>query len=151
MTAELSTSHPSSTDSRTLALALARGCLDKKAENIQVLDVSNLIGHLTHYFVIVSGRNRRQVQAIADEVRQCGRLAGVAIAGMAGYREGSWVLLDFQDVIVHVFLAETREHYDLELHWGDAPRLALESIAPVTREQAQPENPDSTFQPPPAP
>lgn len=114
-------------DSRELALAMGRVCAEKKAENVQILDVSAMIGHLTDYFVIASGRNRRQVQAIADELQLVGKELGKKTLGpIEGYREGSWVLLDYVDVIVHVFLAETREHYDLELNWGDAPRLTLD-------------------------
>lgn len=110
---------------REVALACARAAAAKRGENILVLEVKDLI-LITHYFVISSGTNRRQVQAIADETTKRMKELGVRLTGREGYREATWVLLDYQDVIVHVFLKEMREYYDLELHWGDAPRVPLD-------------------------
>lgn len=140
MTADEQASAAQDDDSRELALAMGRVCAEKKADNVQILDVSAMIGHLTDFFVIASGRNRRQVQAIADELQLVAKEMGKKTLGpIEGYREGSWVLLDYVDVIIHVFLAETREHYDLELNWGDAPRLTLDGEVAGTEQEASAE------------
>lgn len=108
--------------SRTLAIDVARAMADKKAENVVVLEVARLIG-ITHYFVVGTARNRRQAQAISDEIEVRCRAQGLKPYGLEGYRQASWILLDYQDVIAHVFVKEMRDYYDLELHWGDAPRI----------------------------
>ncbi len=95
---------------------------DKKAEDILVLEVVDLI-MITHYFVICSASNRRQVQSIADELQMQMKQMSYRMSGQEGYRQGGWVLMDYQDIICHIFLDEMRQYYDLELHWGDAPRL----------------------------
>lgn len=115
---------PDEAESRSLAVDIARAMLDKKAEDVAILQVRQLI-HITHYFVIGSGRNKRMVQAIADEIQLRTKKRGDKCLGQEGYRGAEWVLLDYVDVIAHVFLGPVREKYDLELHWGDAPRLPL--------------------------
>ncbi|MBC7692130.1 MAG: ribosome silencing factor [Methylotenera sp.] len=109
--------------SREKALACARAAIDKKAENMKVLDLSGISG-FTDYFVICSGMSDRQVQAIADSVESS---MNCELLSAEGYADGRWVLMDFGDVVVHVFLDALREYYDLENLWTDAPRVKIPS------------------------
>ncbi|MHB1018205.1 MAG: ribosome silencing factor [Coriobacteriia bacterium] len=103
----------------------ASAAASKKAIDPIVLDVAETIV-ITSYFVIVSGNSDRQVAAIADEIEDVMReQGGVKPIGREGERERKWVLLDFADVVVHVFQPEEREFYRLEKLWSDAPRLEL--------------------------
>ncbi len=116
---------------------------DKKAEDIIAIDVHELLV-VTDYFVICTGRNDRQVRVIADEIEdQLREKGGIKPIGREGADEGKWLLLDFGDLVIHVFQPEERDFYRLEKLWGDAPRLALP--AEVTQTQATPsaENPSS--------
>lgn len=98
---------------------------EKKAEDIVVLDVAGTLV-ITSYFVIATGRSDRQVRTIADEVEDAVReQAGLKPIGREGAREGRWVLLDFGEVVVHVFQPDEREFYRLEKLWNDAPRVPL--------------------------
>lgn len=108
------------------ALHCARAALDKKAENLKVLDLTELSG-FTEYFVICSGTSDRQVQAIADNVQHALKLLGKTLLSSEGYQDGRWVLMDFGDVVVHVFLEALREYYDLDTLWADAPRVKVPS------------------------
>lgn len=107
-------------------LDCARAAIDKKGENVKVLDISELSG-FTDFFVIASGMSDRQVQAIADSVESVMEAGGHELYSIEGYSEGRWVLMDFGDVIVHVFLDALREYYDLEKLWADAPRVKVPS------------------------
>jgi ribosome-associated protein len=114
------------TPARDWVLAAAAAAADKKAERIVVLDVSEQLV-ITDYFVIASGTNDRQVKTIAEEVER--RLAtghGLKPFRREGEREGRWVLLDYVDFVVHVFLREEREYYDLERLWSDAPAMSYD-------------------------
>lgn len=112
-------------DTRQIALLAASAAAEKKAEDIVVLDVADTLV-ITSYFVIATGRSDRQVRTIADEVEDAVReRAGVKPIGREGEREGRWVLLDFGEVVVHVFQPDEREFYRLEKLWGDAPRVPL--------------------------
>lgn len=99
--------------------------LDKKAVEPVLLDVRELCGYC-NYQLIVSGRSDRQVDAISDGVVAGLRDLGLRALGTEGKRSGHWSLLDFGDVVVHVFLHSLREHYDLEGLWNDAPRVEIE-------------------------
>jgi ribosome-associated protein len=107
-------------DSKKLALLCRELADNRKAENIVVLDVSKL-SSVTDYFVIASGTSQPHLRAITDEINSRLRddhdLRPMRTDGMAA---GSWVVMDFFDVIVHVMHADTRKHYDLESLWGDA-------------------------------
>ena len=94
----------------------------KKAQDIVILDV-NKISSITDYFVICSAINERQLHAIADEIDKQMKKISVMKYGMEGYREAKWVLIDYGDFIVHIFEKEIRGYYDLELLWGDAPKI----------------------------
>lgn len=97
---------------------------EKKALEPVVLDLRE-IASFTDYFVITSGTNARQVQAIADEVVEQLKKQGTRAARMEGYKSGEWVLVDYGDFIVHVFDSKARQFYDLERLWRDAARVAL--------------------------
>ncbi len=108
------------------AAALASLCAqladERKAEQIVVLDVAALTS-FTDFFVIATGRNERQIRAIAAEVRARMKESGQPILGIEGEAGGGWVLIDLGDAIVHLFSIPMRKLYDLELLWGEAPEL----------------------------
>lgn len=100
--------------------------LDKKAEDVVVLDLRKASA-FTDCFVICTGTNIRQVQAIADGVEEALRKKGLKPALVEGYQRGEWILIDYFDFIVHVFAPATREFYGLERLWGDAVHIAIPS------------------------
>ena len=102
-------------------LTALHAAADKKAVEVTVLDLSG-IASFTDYFVITSGTNVRQVQAIADEVVEQLKKQGTRAARVEGYQKGEWILVDYGDFIVHVFEDKARRFYDLERLWRDAPR-----------------------------
>lgn len=103
----------------------AEAAEDKKAADVVVLDVAETLV-ITSYFVVATGASDRQVRAIAEQVEDTLReRAGVKPIGREGEREGKWVLLDFADVVVHVFQPEERDFYRLDKLWSDAPKLEL--------------------------
>jgi ribosome-associated protein len=105
---------------------------DKKAMDVVVLNMSHA-SSITDYFLICSGGSERQVQAIADAIDDQLKQSGITSLGVEGYREGHWILMDYGDVIVHVFSRETRDFYDLERLWANAPKVDLSrEIAGVT-------------------
>jgi len=125
------TSEPTSSeglDGAMRALALA---LDKKALEPVLLDVRELCS-FCNYQLVVSGRSDRQVCAIADGIELALKAEGHRVIGSEGAHSGSWVLLDYGDFVVHVFTIESREHYDLEGLWNDAPRVPIE-VPPEAR------------------
>jgi ribosome-associated protein len=111
-----------STEEKTILISQI--VADKKAMDVVVLDMSDA-SSITDYFLICSGGSERQVQAIADAISEQLKQAGMTALGVEGYREGHWVLMDYGDVIVHLFSQETRDFYDLERLWANAPRLDL--------------------------
>ena len=117
------------------ALDCARAALDKKAYDVVVLEVGELTS-VADYFVICSGRSDTQVQAIAEGVRLELGAQGVHQLAIEGTDRGQWVLLDYADVVVHVFQVPVREFYDLERLWVRAPRIELpEPLATMARTQ----------------
>ncbi|MBP3876290.1 MAG: ribosome silencing factor [Lachnospiraceae bacterium] len=107
---------------------LAIGALeDKKAEDVRVIDIGG-VSVLADYFIIASGNNRAQVQAMADEVEQRMGRAGAAPRQIEGYQAGNWVLMDFGDVIIHIFDAQNRLFYDLERIWKDGTQIDPEQL-----------------------
>ena len=107
-------------------LEAAAAAADKKAEDIVILDVSQVLV-ITDHFLICSGNNERQVKTIADEI-ESRLLANEKIkpARREGERESRWVVLDFVDFVVHVFHKEDRQYYELERLWSDAPMIEFE-------------------------
>jgi ribosome-associated protein len=98
-------------------------CQDKKAEEITILELEKDSGAFTDYFVVCSGSNPRQIQAISDEVETRLERGGMRAAHIEGYRQAEWVLLDYVDFVVHVFSQKAREYYELERLWKSAKRL----------------------------
>lgn len=123
---------PPDPDQRARASALANAAYDRKAEDVIALDVRGLTS-LADTFLIASGSSDRQVRAIADAVLEGARAAGIRSLGAEGLEEGRWALLDFGDLIFHVFREDVRGHYDLERLWSDAPQLDLEPNEPKQR------------------
>jgi ribosome-associated protein len=115
----------------------SRVAVDKKALDIVVLDMHEA-SSITDYFLICSGGSARQVQAIADAIEEQMRQLGVASLGIEGYRAAGWILMDYGDVIVHVFARDTREFYDLERLWANAPKVDLvtETVGVTPRSNA---------------
>ncbi|HEV2851772.1 MAG TPA: ribosome silencing factor [Thermoanaerobaculia bacterium] len=98
---------------------------DRKAVDLKVLHLQK-ISDFTDYFMICSGTSERQVQAIADAVQERLREGRVRPLHVEGYNRGQWVLIDYGDLVVHVFQEEPRRHYALERLWGDAPDVTAE-------------------------
>jgi ribosome-associated protein len=107
---------------RELALVAANAAADKLATDIVLIDVSERLV-ITDVFVIATGNNERQVEAIVDEVEEKLREAGVKPLRREGRRDGRWVLLDYADIVVHVQHAEERMYYALERLWKDCPTI----------------------------
>lgn len=108
-----------------VAYAIAEAALEKKALDVMILDVRSLVNYCD-YFVLASGRGERQVQAIADGVGQVMSEQGYRPRGQEGLSTGLWGVLDYGDVVFHIFRQDERDKYALERLWGDAPRLELE-------------------------
>ncbi len=99
--------------------AICKAASDKKARDIVVMDMQGLMSS-TDYFVICSANTATQVRAIADNIEEAMDAAGIVFNHKEGYREGEWVLLDYGDVVAHIFMQDAREYYALERLWGDA-------------------------------
>lgn len=118
--------------SKDMAIVAARAADEKKATDIVVQNVGELIS-VTEYFVIVTAANSRQVSAIIDEIEEQEReQLGMKPLHREETRDGSWELLDYGSVVVHVFQPETREFYRLEALWNDAPVMDLTAEAGIT-------------------
>ena len=111
-------------DSRQAALKLASLVLDKKATDLVVMDVRNLVSY-AEYVVVCSGSSERQVGAVAQAVQKQMAEAGVRCRGVEGVEGGRWVLMDFGDVVLHVFNEGARSLYDIEGLWPEAPLVAV--------------------------
>jgi ribosome-associated protein len=118
--------------------ALARTCcklaLDKKAEDVIIIDLRKLSAP-TDYFVICTGAVERQIKAIVDSIIEGTVAKGYKPWHVEGYGASKWVLIDYVDVVIHVFDEETREFYSLETLWGDAPCERIEPRKPRTRKK----------------
>ena len=104
------------------AVELAKIAHDNKTDDLVVFDLRGL-SPVTDFTVIGTGTSDRQMRAVADCVVEYGKKVGQRPYGVAGYDGGTWILLDYVDVVMHMFGRPYREYYDLELLWGDAPRL----------------------------
>jgi ribosome-associated protein len=108
-----------------IARAAAEYAYDRKATDIVVLDLREIIGY-TDYFVICTGRTARQTKAIHDAIHLGMKSAhGLLPRRVEGLAQARWILMDYLDVVVHVFTPETRDYYRLEQLWGEAPELAV--------------------------
>ena len=110
---------------------------EKKAEEITILELEKNSGAFTDYFVVCSGTNPRQIQAIADEVELRLKRAGIYPAHTEGYRQAEWVLLDYVDFVVHVFAEKARRYYELERLWKSAKRLEPADLKAAPKRMAK--------------
>ena len=118
---------------RALALAAARVAEETRGTDVRVLDLRG-ITELFDYFVVATGSSRRQLHAMADEIEQTvKRELHDRKRGGEGYEEGRWIVLDYGDVMVHLFDAEAREYWDLEHLWSDAKRVSLPATGAASR------------------
>jgi ribosome-associated protein len=106
------------------AVLLSRFALEKKAYDLVLLEVRELTS-IADYFIVCSGRSDRQVQSIAQGIEENLRGKGIRPHAVEGVARGQWVLMDYSDIIVHIFYQPVREFYDLEGLWIDAPRVEL--------------------------
>jgi ribosome-associated protein len=113
-----------SDDARARAITIAIAALEKKAVNLEVVDVAGKVDY-ADFLVIMTGRSDRQVQALAQGIEESLRKKGTRALAVEGLAHASWVLMDFGDVIVHVFQEDARNLYDLDGLWMDARRLPV--------------------------
>ena len=114
--------------SKKMALMAVDALEDRKGEDVRVIDISE-ISTLADYFIIAGGTNLNPVQAMADNVQEVLGRAGYMTKNVEGYESGNWILLDFGDIIVHVFDNENRLFYDLERIWRDGKNITKEELA----------------------
>jgi ribosome-associated protein len=103
-------------------------CTEKKAEELTILELEKNSGAFTDYFLICSGTNPRQIQAISDEVELRLKRNGVYPNNIEGHRQAEWVLIDYVDFVVHIFSASARKYYDLERLWRSAKKIELSDL-----------------------
>ena len=113
------------TDGREFALAAAKTASESHCTDITILDLRGK-SPATNYFVIATSTSDRQGRSVADEICQLAKKHGFVRFGQAGLEHGRWILIDFVDVIIHIFDDEYRNYYDLEMLWGDAEKLKTE-------------------------
>jgi ribosome-associated protein len=106
-------------------LLCVNASLKRKAKDLIILNVREL-SSFADYFIICSGTSDRQVQAIAESIQENLKENGILPLGVEGERIGKWVLMDYEDIIVHIFYEPIREFYDIERLWSDAPRMEIE-------------------------
>ena len=109
---------------REFAVNAARLAAERRCRDIVVLDLKGK-SPATDYFVIATGTSGQQMRTVTDEISDAAKEVGLKRFGRAGYEHGRWILLDFVDVVVHLFDSQYRDYYDLELLWGDAEKLKL--------------------------
>ena len=115
------------TESRELAKAACNALNEKKAEDIRIIDISE-ISVLADYFIIANGTNPNQIQAMVDAVEEALSKIGHSAKQIEGNRQSSWVLMDYGDIIVHVFSREDLQFYDLERIWRDGKALDMDAL-----------------------
>jgi ribosome-associated protein len=120
-------------DLKQQVTAAIQACLDKKAEELTILEMEKGTGAFTDYFVLCSGTNPRQVQAIADEVELRLKTAGLWPTHVEGYNQAEWILVDYLDFVVHVFSEKARKFYDLERLWKTAKKLDPSQLKSAVR------------------
>jgi ribosome-associated protein len=121
------------TDLKKQVSEAIKACQDKKAEEITIMELEQGSGAFTDYFVVCSGSNPRQIQAIADEVEDRLEKNGMRPTHTEGYKQAEWVLLDYVDFVVHIFSEKARKFYDLERLWKSAKKLEPAELKPAVR------------------
>lgn len=114
-------------NSKEMAKLICQALEEKKAEDIKIINIEE-VSVLADYFIIASGTNRNQVQAMSDNVEEVLGKAGAVPKQIEGYQTANWILLDYGDVIVHVFDEENRLFYDLERIWRDGKAVSVEAL-----------------------
>ena len=112
---------------RDFAVLAVESLEDKKAEDITVIDISE-VSVIADYFIIAAGNNKSQIQALSDAVDEMLGRAGLPLKQIEGYNNANWILLDFGDIIVHIFDKEKRLFYDLERIWCDGKKIELNDL-----------------------
>ncbi len=115
------------TDSKEALKVILNALEEKKAFDIKLINISK-ISTLCDYIVIADGTNKKQVQALSDNVEDAMHKAGFSHKGIEGYSEGGWILLDYYDIIVHIFSEESRRFYNIEKIWNDGDYVTIDSI-----------------------
>ena len=117
------------TDNKTkeFAVLAVEALEDKKAEDIAIIDISE-VSVIADYFIIAGGNNKSQIQALSDVVDEKLGRAGLPLKQIEGYNNANWILLDFGDIIVHIFDEENRLFYDLERIWCDGKKIELNDL-----------------------
>jgi ribosome-associated protein len=118
---------------KTQVSTAIHACNEKKAEELTILQLDKNSGAFTDYFVICSGTNPRQIQAISDEVELSLKRAGVYPNNIEGYKQAEWVLIDYVDFVVHIFSQSARRYYDLERLWRTAKKIEPTSLVAKPR------------------
>ena len=119
---------PTEDSGEGLAVVVARAAEAMSASDIVILDVGDSMP-LTQYFILGTGLNVRHLKSVVNDLQRAMKNRGVRRRGLEGYPGGNWVLLDLGDVVVHLFIEESRKFYDLELLWGDSRRCELPPMA----------------------
>lgn len=109
---------------------------EKKAQDVRVIDISG-VSVIADYFIIANGNNRSQIQALSDAVEEKLGRAGYPVKQIEGYSNANWVLLDFGDIIIHIFDKENRLFYDLERIWRDGKMIMPEALKDETNEKTE--------------
>lgn len=114
----------SRTEDKQLALEAAQIARDRNCSDVTILDLTG-VSPATNFFVIATGTSDRQCRTVADEIAKTAKESGHQRFGIAGYDRGQWILLDYVSVVIHIFDAEHRDYYNLEMLWGDAKELTI--------------------------
>ena len=114
-------------NSKGIARIACEAMEDKKAQDIKIINIEK-VSSLADYFIVASGMNRNQVQAMADNVNETLGKAGVEPKQLEGYQNANWILMDYRDVVIHIFDEENRLFYDLERIWRDGEIVEREAL-----------------------
>jgi len=118
------------TDSKAKSLLCLKAAIEKKAMDPVLLELKG-VSSITDYFLLCTGKSDRQAQAIAGWIEETLKQKGIRPLGQEGVAQGKWILMDYNDVVVHIFLESARKFYDLEGIWIDAPRIELKVGAEI--------------------
>jgi len=113
---------------RSQVVSAVQACEEKKGEDISILEMDKNTSAFTDYFLICTGKNPRQIQAIADEVELRLKKSGVPANQVEGYNQADWILIDYVDFVVHVFSEASRKFYDLERLWKSARKVTVADL-----------------------
>lgn len=113
-------------NSQQVAILSAKIADEKKAQDISILKMDATLG-ITDFFLICTATNERQVKTIADEIAVVLKKENITCLGIEGYQEGKWVLMDYGDIVIHIYLEELRSYYELDDLWADSPILSWET------------------------